>query len=183
MRIAVTEVNVDDRYKARAFYTQVLGLRGKTNAPDGDGARSPTVVSPNEPNGTRLLRVASLDDAAKARQESRRKSGPSGARLADDRTALPSAHSVHGARRPGLVPVLPARWRRPAPRSIGRQEDVDLGIDAPRPRDPGPAGSAAARPGRPGRSASAARQPGGGGRRRLDRAQRPGRGLTRGVIR
>jgi catechol 2,3-dioxygenase-like lactoylglutathione lyase family enzyme len=40
MRIGVTEIAVDDQERARDFYTRVLGLRVKADAPYGDGTRA-----------------------------------------------------------------------------------------------------------------------------------------------
>jgi catechol 2,3-dioxygenase-like lactoylglutathione lyase family enzyme len=74
MRIGVTEIAVDDQEKAREFYTGVLGLRVKVDAPYGDGARWLTVVSPEDPDGTELL-LGPLDDAAAALQARRRERG------------------------------------------------------------------------------------------------------------
>jgi catechol 2,3-dioxygenase-like lactoylglutathione lyase family enzyme len=70
MRIAVTEVFVDDQERAWAFYTDVLGFRVKTDATYGDG-RWLTVVAPGDPDGPELL-LAPLTDAARALQQERR---------------------------------------------------------------------------------------------------------------
>jgi catechol 2,3-dioxygenase-like lactoylglutathione lyase family enzyme len=74
MRIGVTEIAVDDQEKARAFYTGVLGLEVKVDAPYGDGARWLTVVSPEDPGGTELL-LAPGDEATAALQAARREHG------------------------------------------------------------------------------------------------------------
>jgi catechol 2,3-dioxygenase-like lactoylglutathione lyase family enzyme len=74
MRIGVVEVSVDDQDKARTFYTEVLGLEVKVDAPYGDGARWLTVVSPEDPGGTQLM-LAPLHGATAAVQEQRRQSG------------------------------------------------------------------------------------------------------------
>lgn len=74
MRIGLTEIAVDDQDKAREFYTRVLGLQVKVDAPYGEGARWLTVVSPEDPDGTELL-LGPLDDAAAALQAARRERG------------------------------------------------------------------------------------------------------------
>lgn len=74
MRINIAELHVDDQDKARSFYTDVLGLRVKTDAPYGGGARWLTVVSPEDPDGTQLL-LTPCQGAAEALQQQRRSSG------------------------------------------------------------------------------------------------------------
>ena len=74
MRIGLTEIFVDDQVKARAFYTEVLGFRVKTDAPYSDTTRWLTVVSPEDPQGTELL-LTPINDAAVALQASRRAAG------------------------------------------------------------------------------------------------------------
>jgi predicted enzyme related to lactoylglutathione lyase len=74
MKIGVTDIHVDDQDRARAFYTQALGLEVRTDADYGGGARWLTVVSPEEPDGTQLM-LAPLDDASRVLQEARRESG------------------------------------------------------------------------------------------------------------
>jgi catechol 2,3-dioxygenase-like lactoylglutathione lyase family enzyme len=74
MRIGLVEVFVDDQVKARAFYTEVLGLQLKTDAPYSETARWLTVVSPEDPGGTELL-LAPMSDAAAALQAARRETG------------------------------------------------------------------------------------------------------------
>ena len=74
MRIGVTEIAVDDQERARDFYTRVLGLRLKADAPYGSGARWLTVVSPEDPYGTELL-LGPLDEAAAGLQAARREQG------------------------------------------------------------------------------------------------------------
>jgi catechol 2,3-dioxygenase-like lactoylglutathione lyase family enzyme len=74
MRIGLTTLYVDDQDKAERFYTEVLGLRIKTNAPYGPGERWLSMVSPEEPDGVELsLHLA--DEAARAFQASRRQQG------------------------------------------------------------------------------------------------------------
>jgi catechol 2,3-dioxygenase-like lactoylglutathione lyase family enzyme len=74
VRIALTEIFVDDQNKARAFYTEVLGLQVKTDAPYSSTARWLSVVSPEDPQGTELL-LSPMSDAAAALQASRRGAG------------------------------------------------------------------------------------------------------------
>jgi catechol 2,3-dioxygenase-like lactoylglutathione lyase family enzyme len=74
LRIALTEIFVDDQARARTFYTGVLGLRVKTDAQYSDTARWLTVVSPDDPNGTELL-LSPATEPAIALQESRRAAG------------------------------------------------------------------------------------------------------------
>ncbi len=54
MRIILTSVYVDDQEKALAFYTDVLGFVKKEDVPMGEH-RWLTLVSPHDPDGTRLL--------------------------------------------------------------------------------------------------------------------------------
>ncbi len=54
MRIAVTNVFVDDQDKAERFYTEVLGFVVKHDVPLGEH-RWLTVVSPEDPGGAELL--------------------------------------------------------------------------------------------------------------------------------
>jgi catechol 2,3-dioxygenase-like lactoylglutathione lyase family enzyme len=54
MRIHLASIFVDDQDKAEKFYTDVLGFEKKEDVPVGD-YRWLTLVSPGEPNGTRLL--------------------------------------------------------------------------------------------------------------------------------
>jgi len=74
MRIGLVDMFVDDQDRARDFYTGKLGLEVKDDAASGSGGRWLTVVSPEEPKGTKLL-LAPLDDAAKALQAVRRETG------------------------------------------------------------------------------------------------------------
>jgi catechol 2,3-dioxygenase-like lactoylglutathione lyase family enzyme len=74
MRIGLTGIFVDDQDHAERFYTQVLGLQLKTNAPYSDSERWLTVVSPEEPGGVEL--VLHLADApARAFQQASRELG------------------------------------------------------------------------------------------------------------
>jgi catechol 2,3-dioxygenase-like lactoylglutathione lyase family enzyme len=73
MRIDVV-VSVDDRDKASAFSTAVLRFDVKDDASDDDGARWPTVVSPENPDGPQLL-LAAMNEAAAALQAARRETG------------------------------------------------------------------------------------------------------------
>lgn len=74
MRIGLTEIFVDDQQQARAFYTEVLGLQIKTDAPYGDSARWLTLVSPEDPDGTALL-LSPMNDSAAALRAARRAAG------------------------------------------------------------------------------------------------------------
>jgi catechol 2,3-dioxygenase-like lactoylglutathione lyase family enzyme len=57
MRIKLTSSFVDDQDRAREFYTDVLGLQVKVDAPYGDngGPRWLSVVAHEDPYGTELL--------------------------------------------------------------------------------------------------------------------------------
>jgi catechol 2,3-dioxygenase-like lactoylglutathione lyase family enzyme len=71
MRIGLTGIFVDDQDHAERFYTEVLGLQVKTNAPYGPDERWLTVVSSEDPDGVELV-LHLTDDAARAfRQASR----------------------------------------------------------------------------------------------------------------
>jgi catechol 2,3-dioxygenase-like lactoylglutathione lyase family enzyme len=74
MRIGLTEIFVDDQDRARAFYTNVLGLQVKTDAPYSDDARWLTLVSPEDAAGTELL-LTPTNDVAAALQARRRSAG------------------------------------------------------------------------------------------------------------
>ena len=54
MRIHLSSIPVDDQDKALRFYTGVLGFEKKTEIPLGEH-RWLTVVSPDEPDGTKLV--------------------------------------------------------------------------------------------------------------------------------
>ncbi len=54
MRIALTNVFVDDQAKALRFYTEILGFQKKQDFPVGD-ARWLTVVADEDPDGVELL--------------------------------------------------------------------------------------------------------------------------------
>jgi predicted enzyme related to lactoylglutathione lyase len=74
MRIRLTSIYVDDQDKAEQFYTQVLGLKVKTNAAYGPGERWLTVVSPEEPDGVELV-LHLADESARAFQQAARQQG------------------------------------------------------------------------------------------------------------
>lgn len=76
MKIKLTSVSIVDYDKALNFYTEVLGFVKKHDMPLGGGARWITVVSPEEPNGTKLLLEPNADyPAMKALKESLMKDG------------------------------------------------------------------------------------------------------------
>ncbi len=64
MKIKLTNVFVDDQYKALRFYTEILGFVKKQDFPVGQ-FKWLTVVSPEEPEGTELLLEPSDNPAAK----------------------------------------------------------------------------------------------------------------------
>ena len=68
MKIKVTSVYVDDQEKALSFYTDVLGLRKKTDVTQGP-YRWLTVVSPEETDGVELQLAPNENPAAKAYQQ------------------------------------------------------------------------------------------------------------------
>jgi catechol 2,3-dioxygenase-like lactoylglutathione lyase family enzyme len=74
VRIATTEIFVDDQDEALRFYTDVLGFTLQMDAPYGDTGRWLTVVSPEQPDGPALL-LAPLTDAARALQAARGRAG------------------------------------------------------------------------------------------------------------
>ena len=67
MKIALTSVFVDDPSKAFEFYTEVLGFVERMYVPEAGLA---IVVSPEEPDGTRLLLEPRGNSFAKTYQES-----------------------------------------------------------------------------------------------------------------
>jgi catechol 2,3-dioxygenase-like lactoylglutathione lyase family enzyme len=74
MRIGLTSIFVDDQDQAERFYTEVLGLKVKTNAPYGPEERWLTVVSPEEPDGVELV-LHLADEPAQAFQQASRQAG------------------------------------------------------------------------------------------------------------
>jgi catechol 2,3-dioxygenase-like lactoylglutathione lyase family enzyme len=74
MRIGITGIFVDDQDRAERFYTEVLGLQIKTNAPYGPDERWLTVVSPEEPDGVELA-LHLTDEPARAFREASRDMG------------------------------------------------------------------------------------------------------------
>ncbi|HJU96434.1 MAG TPA: VOC family protein [Jiangellaceae bacterium] len=74
MRIGLTGIFVDDQDKAQRFYTDVLGLQVKTNAPYGPTERWLTVVSPEDPDGVELV-LHLADEPARAFQVAGREVG------------------------------------------------------------------------------------------------------------
>ena len=74
MRIGLTSIYVDDQDKAERFYTEVLGLRVKTNAPYGPDERWLTVVSSEDPDGFELA-LHKTDEPAQAFQQASRAIG------------------------------------------------------------------------------------------------------------
>jgi catechol 2,3-dioxygenase-like lactoylglutathione lyase family enzyme len=71
MRIGLTGIFVDDQDKAERFYTEVLGLQVKTNAPYSDTERWLSVVSPEDPDGVELVLHLTDERARAFRQASR----------------------------------------------------------------------------------------------------------------
>lgn len=74
MRIGLTGIFVDDQDKAERFYTQVLGLKVKTNAAYSPTERWLTVVSPEDPEGVELV-LHLTDEPARAFQQASREVG------------------------------------------------------------------------------------------------------------
>lgn len=74
MRIGLISIFVDDQDRAERFYTQVVGLQVKTNAPYSETERWLTVASAEEPDGVELV-LHLADDAARAFQKSSRDAG------------------------------------------------------------------------------------------------------------
>ena len=74
MRIGLASVYVDDQDKALRFYTEILGLQLKTDAPYSETERWVSVTSPEDPNGIALV-LHLRDEAATAFQEASRKTG------------------------------------------------------------------------------------------------------------
>jgi catechol 2,3-dioxygenase-like lactoylglutathione lyase family enzyme len=74
MRIGLTSIYVDDQDKAERFYTEVLGLKVKTDAPYSPTERWLSVVSPEDPDGVELV-LHRTDDAARAFRRASRDAG------------------------------------------------------------------------------------------------------------
>lgn len=67
IKIHLTSVFVDDQEKALEFYTNTLGFVKETDIPVGEH-RFLTVVSPQQPDGTRLLLEPNVSQIAKGYQ-------------------------------------------------------------------------------------------------------------------
>jgi catechol 2,3-dioxygenase-like lactoylglutathione lyase family enzyme len=74
MRIGLTGIFVTDQEKARDFYTQVLGLQVKVDAPYSDTERWISLVSPEDPDGTAVT-LHQVDDDTRAFQRAAREAG------------------------------------------------------------------------------------------------------------
>jgi catechol 2,3-dioxygenase-like lactoylglutathione lyase family enzyme len=74
MRIGLTSIFIDDQDHAQQFYTEVLGLQVKDNAPYGPGERWLTVVSPEDPDGVELV-LHLADEPARAFRHANRDIG------------------------------------------------------------------------------------------------------------
>ena len=84
MRIELASIHVDDQEEALAFYTEVLGFVKKDDVPVGE-FRWLTVVSPEAPDGARLLLEPNDNPAARAYQRAIREQGiPHAAFAVDD---------------------------------------------------------------------------------------------------
>jgi catechol 2,3-dioxygenase-like lactoylglutathione lyase family enzyme len=71
MRIGLVSIFVDNQDDAERFYIRVLGFRVKTSAPYGPDERWLTVVSPEEPDGVKLVLHLADEPARAFRQASR----------------------------------------------------------------------------------------------------------------
>lgn len=71
MRIGLTSIFVDDQNHAERFYTDVLGLQVKTNAPYGPTERWLSLVSPEDPDGVELALHLTDEPARAFRRASR----------------------------------------------------------------------------------------------------------------
>jgi catechol 2,3-dioxygenase-like lactoylglutathione lyase family enzyme len=74
MRIGLTSIFVDDQDQAEQFYTQVLGLQVKTDAPYSDTERWLSVVAPEDPEGVEVV-LYLADAPARAFQAASRQLG------------------------------------------------------------------------------------------------------------
>ena len=74
MRIGLITVYVDDQEQARRFYTDVLGLRLKDDAPYGATERWLAVVAPEDAAGPELV-LKLADEPARAFQRANRERG------------------------------------------------------------------------------------------------------------
>jgi predicted enzyme related to lactoylglutathione lyase len=74
MRVGLTSVFVDDQDRAERFYTEVLGLKVKSNAPYGPDERWLTVVSPEDPDGVEVV-LHLTDGPARAFQQASHRTG------------------------------------------------------------------------------------------------------------
>lgn len=71
MHIGLIGIFVDDQDHAERFYTEVLGLKVKTNLPYSASERWLTVVSPEDPDGVELVLHLTDEPARAFRQASR----------------------------------------------------------------------------------------------------------------
>src|SRR5262245_2735807 len=105
MRIGLTVVYVDDQDQAEWFYSDVLGMRIKTNAPYGSG-RWLTVVSLEDPDGVELV-LYLADDAARDFQQASRELGRPAFSLRTDDCLRDSTQ----LKAKGVVFVTEPAWR------------------------------------------------------------------------
>ena len=84
MRIALASVYVDDQDQAARFYTEVLGLKVKTDAPYRPGERWLTVVSPEDLDGIELVLHLADEPARTFRQASHQIGRPAISLRTDD---------------------------------------------------------------------------------------------------
>jgi catechol 2,3-dioxygenase-like lactoylglutathione lyase family enzyme len=106
MRIGLTAIFVDDQDQAERFYTQVLGLKVKTNAPYGPDERWLTVVSPEEPDGVELVLHLADEPARGFRQASRELGRPVLSLRSDD-----CERDAERLKAKGVVLVKEPWWR------------------------------------------------------------------------
>ena len=71
MHIGLIGIFVDDQDNAERFYTEVLGLKVKTNVPYSASERWLTVVSPEDPDGVELVLHLTDEPARAFRRASR----------------------------------------------------------------------------------------------------------------
>ena len=107
MRIGLTSIFVDDQDQAERFYTQVLGLQVKTNAPYSDTERWLSVVAPEDPDGVELV-LHLADDTARTFQAASRQAGRPVLSLRTDDCAAEAerlkAKGVAFVKEPGRMP-------------------------------------------------------------------------------
>jgi catechol 2,3-dioxygenase-like lactoylglutathione lyase family enzyme len=111
IRLAITNVYVDDQDKALAFYTEVLGFEKKNDIPLGE-ARWLTVVPPGQAGGVELLLEPNGNPIAQDYQAALREAGSRRTPSWPPTTSTPSTLGCPSLASPS--PRTPPPWVAPS---------------------------------------------------------------------